>query len=60
VPLQVDIADKQEYTLVPGALDRMRAAYKKRLGELKSELTPERKSDNVSESNCNLDTETST
>ena len=35
VPLQMDIADKQEYTLVPGALDRMRAAYKKRLGELK-------------------------
>jgi hypothetical protein len=34
VPLQKDIADKQEYTLVPGALDRMRAVYKKRLGEL--------------------------
>jgi len=34
VPLQMDIADKQEYTLVPGALDRMRAVYKKRLGEL--------------------------
>jgi len=50
VPLQIDIADKQEYTLVPGALDRMRAAYKKRLGELKSELTPARKSDKVTES----------
>ena len=35
VPLKEDIADKQEYTLLPGALDRMRAAYKKRLDELK-------------------------
>ncbi len=35
VPLQKDIADKQEYTLVDGALDKMRAAYKKRLDKLK-------------------------
>ena len=35
VPLQKDIADKQEYTLVDGALDKMRASYKKRLDELK-------------------------
>jgi hypothetical protein len=34
VPLQMDIADKQEYTLVEGALDRMRAVYKKRLRDL--------------------------
>ena len=60
VGLNEDIADKQDYTLVPGALDKMRAVYKKRLGELKSELTPASKSDNVTESNCNLDTETST
>ena len=35
VPLQKDIADKQEYTLVDGALDKMRAAYSRRLAELK-------------------------
>jgi hypothetical protein len=34
VGLNEDIADKQEYTLVPGALDRMRAVYKKRLRDL--------------------------
>jgi hypothetical protein len=38
VPLQKDIADNQEYTLVEGALDKMRAAYKKRLDELKGKL----------------------
>jgi len=35
VALKEDIADKQEYTLTPAALDRMRAAYKKRLDKLK-------------------------
>ena len=35
VPLQKDIADKADYTLVDGALDKMRAAYKKRSDELK-------------------------
>ena len=37
VALIVDIDNKQEYTLLPGALDRMRAAYKKRLDELKGQ-----------------------
>lgn len=35
VPLQKDIADKQEYTLLDGALDKMRAGYLKRFDELK-------------------------
>jgi hypothetical protein len=35
VALQTDIKDKATYTLVDGALDKMRAAYKKRLDELK-------------------------
>ena len=35
VPLQKDIDNKHDYTLVDGALDKMRAAYKKRLDELK-------------------------
>ena len=33
--LSEDKIDKQEYTLLPGALDCMRAAYSKRLAELK-------------------------
>jgi len=39
VALQLDISDKQEYTLVPGALDRMRAAYSRRLAELREVAT---------------------
>ena len=35
VGLNIDIADKQEYTLVPGALDRMRGVYRRRLAELR-------------------------
>jgi hypothetical protein len=35
VALQADIADKHGYTLVPGALERMRAAYSRRLAELR-------------------------
>ena len=35
VALNIDIADKQEYTLLPGALDRMRGVYSKRLKELR-------------------------
>lgn len=35
VALNIDIADKQEYTLLPGALDRMRGVYKRRLAELR-------------------------
>ena len=35
VALNIDIADKQPYTLLPGALDRMRAAYSRRLKELR-------------------------
>ena len=35
VPLQSDINCSASYTLVPGALDKMRASYKKRLNELK-------------------------
>jgi hypothetical protein len=35
VALQKDIADKQNYTLVPGALDRMRGVYSRRLAELR-------------------------
>lgn len=33
--LQRDINDNYEYTLIPGALDRMRAAYSRRLAELR-------------------------
>lgn len=33
--LAIDKKDKQAYTLVAGALDRMRASYKKRLDELR-------------------------
>lgn len=33
--LKMDKDNKEDYTLVNGALDRMRAAYKKRLDELK-------------------------
>jgi hypothetical protein len=36
--MQSDINCNASYTLVPGALDRMRAAYKKRLKELKGKL----------------------
>ena len=35
IGLNIDIADRQPYTLLPGALDRMRAAYKRRLAELR-------------------------
>ena len=35
LPLQADINSNASYTLVPGALDRMRAAYKRRLAELR-------------------------
>jgi len=35
--MQSDIACNASYTLVPGALDKMRAAYKKRLDELKGQ-----------------------
>ena len=35
VTLNIDIADKQEYTLLPGALDRMRGVYRRRLAELR-------------------------
>ena len=35
VPLQKDIADRQPYTLLFGALDRMRGVYKRRLAELR-------------------------
>ena len=35
VALKKDIEDEQPYTLVADALDRMRAAYSKRLAELK-------------------------
>lgn len=34
--LVADKADKQAYTLLPGALDRMRGVYAKRLAELRS------------------------
>lgn len=33
--LQRDINDNYEYTLLPGALDRMRGVYKRRLAELR-------------------------
>ena len=48
--LQSDINCNASYTLVDGALDKMRAAYKKRLDELKERLTPVLQRDNVSES----------
>ena len=35
VALKRDIADGQPYTLVPDALERMRAAYSRRLAELR-------------------------
>lgn len=35
VALIEDIDNKQEYTLLPGALDRMRGVYAKRLKELR-------------------------
>ena len=35
VAIRLDTDSKQDYTLIPGALDRMREAYKKRLDELK-------------------------
>jgi hypothetical protein len=35
VALKEDIANEQPYTLIPGALHKMRASYKKRLDELK-------------------------
>ena len=36
--MQADINCNASYTLVPGALDRMRGVYKKRLKELKGKL----------------------
>lgn len=35
IPLQADINSNASYTLVPGALDRIRGVYAKRLAELK-------------------------
>ena len=35
LPLQVDINSNASYTLLPGALDRMRGVYKRRLAELR-------------------------
>ena len=35
IGLNIDIADRQPYTLLPGALDRMRGVYKRRLAELR-------------------------
>jgi hypothetical protein len=34
-PLQSDINSNASYTLVPGALDRIRGVYRRRLSELK-------------------------
>jgi len=36
VAVKLDTDSNQDYTLVPGALDRMREAYKTRLEELKA------------------------
>ena len=39
VPLQADINSNASYTLVPGALDRMRGVYRRRLAELREVAT---------------------
>jgi len=35
VAVALDLASKSDYTLIPGAIDLLREAYKKRLDELK-------------------------